>query len=211
MAFLESPRFPDSVQYRTSEGLSFLTNIGVNQSGHELRIKKRANPIREYIINNVKRQSDLETILEYYYSSYGAFDGFRFKDWSDYKSCDKAATVAFTDQTLGTGTGSDPTWQCIKLYKPTGASNSYTRTISKLVSGTVLVGVNGVQQTETTNYTVNYNTGLITFVTPPTLGHSITAGFEFDVPVRFRDDAINYTFTDRDIFTFQLPLIELLV
>ncbi|MGB3278997.1 MAG: DUF2460 domain-containing protein, partial [Pseudorhodobacter sp.] len=39
-------------------------------------------------------------------------------------------------------------------------------------------------------FTVDTNTGAIVFPTPPDPGVEITAGFEFDVPVRFDTDRI---------------------
>ena len=40
------------------------------------------------------------------------------------------------------------------------------------------------------DYDVDYSSGLVSFVTPPDIGARVTAGFEFDVPVRFDTDRI---------------------
>ncbi|MEL6683075.1 MAG: DUF2460 domain-containing protein, partial [Pseudomonadota bacterium] len=40
------------------------------------------------------------------------------------------------------------------------------------------------------DYTVNYESGQISFAHPPDSGAEIRAGFEFDVPVRFDTDQI---------------------
>ncbi len=45
-------------------------------------------------------------------------------------------------------------------------------------------------QTETVHYTVDYATGIIHFLEIPDEGVEITAGYEFDVPVRFDTDRI---------------------
>ena len=58
------------------------------------------------------------------------------------------------------------------------------------VNGTVEISVAGVPKTETTHYTVDYATGMVTF-TPgniPAAAQAVTATFEFDVPVRFAED-----------------------
>ncbi len=57
------------------------------------------------------------------------------------------------------------------------------RTITKPVAGTVQVYLDGVEQPS--GWSVDTTTGLVTFGVPPTLGVEVTAGFEFDVPVRF--------------------------
>ncbi len=45
-------------------------------------------------------------------------------------------------------------------------------------------------QTETTDYQIDQSTGLVTFSTAPEPGAIITAGYEFDVPVRFATDSV---------------------
>ena len=60
----------------------------------------------------------------------------------------------------------------------------------KPVAVTVRVAVNGVARAETIDFTVDTTTGIITFNLPPAPGLSVTAGCEFDVPVRFDTDRI---------------------
>lgn len=43
---------------------------------------------------------------------------------------------------------------------------------------------------ETVHYSVDFQNGVVSFVSPPAAGARITAGFEFDVPVRFDTDGI---------------------
>lgn len=112
--------------------------------------------------------------------------GFRWRDRFDHKSCQPSGNPAFTDQSIGTGDGTTVAFQLTKVYG--SAFSPYTRDIKKPVIGSVKVGVNGVEQTLTTDFTVDTTTGIITFVTPPTNTHPITAGFEFDIPVRFDTD-----------------------
>jgi uncharacterized protein (TIGR02217 family) len=60
----------------------------------------------------------------------------------------------------------------------------------KPVAGSVRVGVNGVPLVETLHWTVDCGTGVVTFADPPGPGARVTAGFEFDVPVRFDTDRV---------------------
>jgi uncharacterized protein (TIGR02217 family) len=71
----------------------------------------------------------------------------------------------------------------------------------KIVSGTVNVLLDNVPQADPGDYSIDLNTGLITFVSPPaSTGGSGPSGeevvevaLEFDVPVRFEDDHLQIT------------------
>ena len=54
------------------------------------------------------------------------------------------------------------------------------------------VAVAGVEQTAGTHFNVDHATGVVTFTggQHPAMGQSVTAGFEFDVPVRFDTDKL---------------------
>lgn len=90
---------------------------------------------------------------------------------------------------IGVGTGALSTFRLVKLY-PSGAQ-FWTRTITKPVAGTVALALNGTPQI--TGWTVNTTTGLVTFAAAPAPGVAITAGFEFDGPVRFDTDPLDVT------------------
>jgi uncharacterized protein (TIGR02217 family) len=60
------------------------------------------------------------------------------------------------------------------------------------VEGTLLVAVDGALQSEGTAFTCDYTSGMITFDVDrlPADDAIVTAGFEFDVPVRFDTDRL---------------------
>lgn len=97
----------------------------------------------------------------------------------------------------------------MKIY---GASYApYARPIEKPVPGSVRVAVGGVE-VEASAFTVDATRGVVTFVPGhiPTEGAAVTAGFLFDVPVRFDTD---YLEVDLSAFTAgaipKIPLIEI--
>ena len=93
----------------------------------------------------------------------------------------------------------------MKLY--TSGAQSWTRTITKPVAGTVALALNGVAQM--TGWTVNTTTGVVTFTAAPAPGVAITAGFEFDVPVRFDTDTLDVTLDFERLGSItSIPLIE---
>ena len=78
-------------------------------------------------------------------------------------------------------------FQLIKTYV-VPPSWSATRVITKPVTGTVHIYFNGVEQVS--GWTVDNTTGIVTFSTAPTMGVSISAAYQFDVPARFSGDVM---------------------
>ncbi|HEU0222187.1 MAG TPA: DUF2460 domain-containing protein, partial [Paracoccaceae bacterium] len=134
----------------------------------------------------------------------GRLYGFRWKDWSDYKSCLPSQAPAATDQLLGVGDGVLMEFQLVKAYASGG--QSYLRTILKPVAGSVKIALDGI---EAGGWSVDVTTGRVTFVPAPGAGVSITAGFEFDVPVRFDTDRLDITLDiERKGSIASIPLVE---
>lgn len=185
MAFHET-RFPTDIAFGSRGGPRRKTVIAVSGSGYEHRNSQWADSKREYNAGyGVKSIDDIHTVVEFFEERRGMLHGFRWKDKFDFKSCAPKQTPAYDDQVIGTGDGSTTTFQLIKTYGST--YSPYSRDITKPVTGTVLIGVNG-SDTAGSGWSVNLTTGIITFSVAPTNGHTITAGYEFDVPVRFDTD-----------------------
>jgi len=206
MAFHEV-RFPTDIAFGSRGGPKRKTVIAVSGSGFEHRNAQWADSKREYNAGyGVKDMDDIHTIVEFFEERRGQLHGFRWKDKFDFKSCAPKQTPAFNDVEIGTGDGTETEFQLTKIYGSTYAP--YTRDIKKPVTGTVLVGVNG--SAVTSGWSINLTTGVITFDTAPTDGHAITAGFEFDVPVRFNTD---YLEIDLAAFTAgnipDIPIVEI--
>lgn len=188
MAFHEI-QFPVSVSRGSSGGPERVTDIVTLRSGYEKRNTIWANSKRSYNAGlGIRDLDDMYKVLEFFEARKGQLHGFRWKDWADYKSVAPGVSISRTDQNIGTGDGLETEFQITKSYSD--SEGSYSRTIKKPVSGTVLASVNGSSMTEGLDYTVNTTTGIITFTTAPTSGSSVTCGFEFDVPVRFGISAL---------------------
>ena len=128
----------------------------------------------------------------------GAY-GFRFKDWTDYRA---------RGQAIGTGDGATKAFQLVKSY--VSGAGSETRTITKPVQGTVVPYLAGIKQTS--GWSVNTTTGVLTFLTAPAQGIAVTADFEFDVPVRFDTDSMAVTIEQIDLHQWSdIPVIEIRV
>jgi uncharacterized protein (TIGR02217 family) len=182
-------RFPASLSFGSVGGPERRTEVVTLANGFEERNAPWAHSRRRYDAGvGLRSLDDVEALIAFFEARRGELVGFRWKDWSDYKSCLPSATVDFQDQLIGTGDGQSGTFQLVKVYR--SGTQSYERPVTKPVLGTVRAGVQGDELVETLHYEVDYATGLVTFADPPDLGVRVTAGFEFDVPVRFDTDRI---------------------
>jgi len=206
----ENVRFPDALSVGTSGGAGFSTDIVTLSTGFEKRNVNWSQARRQYAINlSGRTPTEIAEIIAFFHARQGRAYGFRFKDPSDWHSgATMIATPAATDQQLGTGTGALTTFSLVKRY--TSGSITHIRPIKKPVAGTVLVALNGVNQAS--GWTVNTDTGVITFTTAPGSGVLVTAGFAFDVPVRFDTDVLTGTFDSPLYQSFNdLPIVEVLL
>lgn len=145
-------------------------------------------------------------IIDFWEARQGRARGFRLKDKSDFKSGRPQQAITPTDQVIGTGDGTSTEFQITKTYSSGG--RSYIRTIKKPVAGTVRVALDAAEQVS--GWNVDTTTGTITFDTAPGGGVSITAGFEFDVPVRFDTDDLGLTlpYAEEGVFD-SIPVVEI--
>lgn len=185
-------RFPTSVSHGAQGGPERRTDIVVLGSGHEQRNARWADSRRSWNAGyGVRSLDDLHAVIAFFEERRGRLHGFRWKDQTDWKSCAPSSAPTALDQTLGTGTGARTTFQLVKRYG--SAFAPYDRVITKPVPATVLVAVASVARTAGVHYTLDAATGLMTFLAGhiPASGTAVTAGFEFDVPVRFESDKLD--------------------
>ena len=188
MAFHEV-RFPANLSFGSIGGPERRTDVVTLANGHEERNTPWAHSRRRYDAGaGMRSLDDVAALVAFFEARRGRLNGFRWKDWSDYKSCAPSGTVGFEDQVIGTGDGERVAFQLSKAYR--SGLEDYVRPVTKPVVGSVVVGVQGDPQIETVHYTLDAATGIVTFLTPPDVGVQVTAGFEFDVPVRFDTDLI---------------------
>lgn len=189
MAFHEV-RFPDNISRGARGGPQRRTQIVELGSGAEERNASWADSRRRYDVSyGIRRADDLHAVVQFFEARLGRLYGFRFKDWSDYKSGLPSRAISDEDQVLGSGTGTQTAFQLRKRYGTD--AHHWWRAIKKPVDGTVRLAVDGIEQFS--GWSVDATTGLVTFDAAPALGALITAGFEFDVPVRFDSDLMDVT------------------
>lgn len=182
-------RFPANLSFGSVGGPERRTEVVTLSNGYEERNSPWAHSRRRYDAGvGLRSLDDVAALIAFFEARHGRLYGFRWKDWADYKSCLPSAVPGFDDQVIGYGDGQERVFQLRKSYQ--SGSNVYLRPIEKPVRGTVFVGVEGDPQQEGQHWEVDYARGTIQFAAAPAPGLEITAGFEFDVPVRFDTDRI---------------------
>lgn len=188
MAFHEV-RFPTSLSFGSVGGPERRTDVVTLANGFEERNTPWEHSRRRYDAGlGMRSLEDLESVIAFFEARRGQLHAFRWKDWADYKSGPASDEVGFQDQVIATGDGEQTSFGLTKIYS--SGPTSYARPITKPVVGTVRIGVDQIELEADVDYMLDETTGLIVFVTPPGQDVSITAGFEFDVPVRFDTDRI---------------------
>lgn len=184
-------RFPAAISRGAVGGPERRTDVVVLGSGHEERNSRWADSRRSYNAGyGVKTLDDLHSVIAFFEERRGRLYGFRWRDHADWKSCPPEQVPAATDQLIGTGDGASAKFQLRKNYG--GAHAPWSREIKKPVEGSVLVAVDGVSRMDGVDFSMNTATGIIEFIPGriPPPGAEITAGFAFDVPVRFDTDRL---------------------
>ena len=182
-------RFPESLSFGSVGGPERRTEIVQLSNGSEERATPWAHSRRRYDAGlGMRSLDDLEELIGFFEARAGQLNGFRWKDWTDYKSCKASNQPAARDQTIAEGDGETTVFRLVKNYR--SGAEVYARPITKPVAGTVLISIDGADLREGPDYRLDYATGLITFPVAPGLGAPVRAGFEFDVPVRFDTDRI---------------------
>lgn len=204
-------RFPLDVARGARGGPERQTQIVTLASGREVRNSRWAHSRRRYDAGlGIRNLDALAAVVSFFEERRGRLYGFRWRDQLDWKSCLPSQSPAATDEVIGVGDGVNAVFQLRKAYG-SGAS-AYSREITKPCDGTVRVAMDGVELTGAA-FSCNLSTGQITFAVgsiPPATA-VVTAGFAFDVPVRFDTDAIE---VDLSAFAAgeipRVPVIEII-
>lgn len=184
-------RFPLRLSLATSGGPVRRTDIVNLSNGRESRNSRWRDSRRSYDAGSgIRSLADLYDVLAFFEARGGELYGFRFRDPVDFSSARPGSGLTALDQVIGTGDGATASFQLAKIYSDAGGRSQ--RAIAKPVDGSVVVSIDGVVQAAA-NYACDPGTGLVTFRPSaiPAAGLAITAGFEFDVPVRFDTDRID--------------------
>lgn len=200
--------FPMSLALGTTGGPERRNDIVLLSNGYESRNARWRDSRRRYDAGSgMKSARDLYELIAFFEARCGNLYGFRFKDPLDHLSSAYGEVSSATDQQLGVGDGVTTLFQLSKTYADIGGSSS--RNIQKPVNGSVRLALDGVE-IFSPEFDVNTQTGLVSFNEPPTQDVVLTAGFEFDVPVRFDLERLDINLSNFHAGHIpSIPLIEI--
>jgi len=168
-------------------------------SGHEENNQRWTHARRSWAAGlAIRSHRDLAEVVALFEEVRGRANSFRFRDWLDWRSVQAPEPIAPTDQPLGalidgsteyeaaTGDGVTLSFQVVKRY---GVVNPYLRPIALPHAASLRVAIDGVEQAS--GWTLSPTGGVVTFDTAPAAGATLTAGFTFDVPVRFSQSSLS--------------------
>ncbi|RDV02140.1 DUF2460 domain-containing protein [Undibacter mobilis] len=202
--------FPLDIALKSGGGPERRTDVVTLGSGREERNARWAHSRRRYDAGyGVKTHQALSQVIEFFEERRGRLHGFRWRDRLDHSSAPPGVGVSALNQVIGTGDGVATTFALAKTYG--GAHAPYRRRIEKPVAGSVRIAVAGVEKNGSA-FSVDPAKGIVTFAAGhiPASGQVVTAGFVFDVPVRFDTD---YLEVDLSAFAAgaipKIPLVEI--
>jgi uncharacterized protein (TIGR02217 family) len=160
------------------------TEIVELASGHEVRRSRWRASRRRYDIGvGVRSPAEAGELLAFFEAREGRRYGFRLTDPLDHSSAASGDDPAPFDQAIGLGDGVRRSFPLAKDY------GGVKRTIMLPHPGSLTVAVDG----EALAQGWSFADGEIHFDLPPEAGKTLTAGFLFDVPVRFGEDSLSFT------------------
>lgn len=205
-------RFPTDLALGSTGGPVRRTEVITLGSGKEQRNARWVHSRRRYNAGyGIKTREDLQTVIAFFEERRGRLFGFRFRDPLDWQSSSAGKKISSDDQMIAQGDGMQTRFQLQKQYG--SDETGYKRRIFKPVEGSVTLALDGIP-VEPENYTVNHSKGEVEFVSSqtPAQGQRITAGFEFDIPVRFDSDEISVNLSHFEAGDIpSVPLVELLL
>ncbi len=175
MAF-HDVRLPARLAFGSTGGVERRTEIVTLGSGYERRSTPWAQGRRRYLIGaNLRSLDDMAVLTGFFEARRGRLNGFRFRDFADFKSCAPGQSVSATDQSLGVGDGSRTGFPLVKRYGEGEGEAAVQRPIVWPVAGSVRVAVNGAALGSPA-FAVDPATGWVTLDAAPPEGAEVTAG-----------------------------------
>jgi uncharacterized protein (TIGR02217 family) len=198
--------FPTAISFGASGGPERRNEIVSLTSGREKRNARFSQSRHHYDAGTgVRSLADLHEVLVFFEARRGSLHAFRFRDPFDMKSCKPSGTPSAGDQSIGLGDGAKARFKLTKAYGE--GPDSYRRFISRPVAGTLVVAVDG----EEVASGFDWSSGEVVLDAVPGPGVRVTAGYEFDVPVRFDTERISISLTAFKAGQIpSIPLVEVL-
>src|SRR3546814_10860292 len=106
-----------------------------------MRISDWSSDVCSSDLPGVRSEADLAELIAFFRARRGAAKGFRFADPLDDRRCALGRMPSFLDQPLGVGDGVTGAFKLCQYYG--SGSEAQQRLITRPVAGSILVGVDG--------------------------------------------------------------------
>ena len=186
--------------------MNWKTDIATYDTGTEQRNQVYSRPIRQWQLPyRTLNRNQRDKILELFSRARGQYTTFLFEDPYDHvcelTECSITAVAAQVD------------FQLVKTYYP-GETEEWTEDkirIQPSENFPPIVKVDGVTKTEGADYTLDDDTGIVTFAVAPGAGKIITANYWFYYKVRFMTDQYTESNYFNNLFKLgTFPITEVL-
>ncbi|WP_221794997.1 DUF2460 domain-containing protein [Aquisediminimonas sediminicola] len=205
MQAFDDVAFPLALGREATIAPQFSTAIVTTASGAEQRNAEWADARLQIDAGpGLRSEADIETLITFIRARHGAARGFRFRDPFDFSSNHMTDAPGVLDQQIGIGDGKTTAFDLVKNY---GIAPDYQhRRITRPLTGSVRIALAGVEILD--GWTLRPK-GVVSFDIAPAAGVPITAGFLFEVPVRFAEDRLEVSrATFRAGEAASVPMVE---
>lgn len=176
--------FPIAIGAEASAAPVFSTAVVTSATGHETRNVNWAQARLRFDAGpGVRGEAELGELIQFFRARRGSAVGFRFRDPFDHSSNAMTGTPGAADVEIGVGDGVRTRFELAKAY-----GTGERRRITRPVAGSVRVSIGGVERSSGWRLEA---AGVVEFDAAPAAGTSVSAGFLFDVPVRFAEDRLD--------------------
>ena len=189
------PDFP-GVSFRTRYEPMWKTDVQESVSGRETRVGWWSYPRYridlDYEVLRADSLAEFQTLIGFFNARGGRRQSFLFDDPVD---------NAVTAQVFGTGVAGVTQYQLVRTFggfvEPVTAPKVAGRTIY----------INGIAQTEGAGVSINNDTGVVTFSSPPTAGATMSWTGGYYRRVRFSDDYMSVRQFTVDLWSGRVSLM----
>lgn len=176
-------RFPLELGLNATVEPGFSTTIATSPGGFEYRNADwQQARLRFDVGPGLRSSADVQLLLKFFRSMRGNATAFRFQDPTDFSSSGMTGEPSHSDVVLGAGDGALRRFPLVKAY-----GDGEVRRITRPRQESITVAIDGVPATEW----ALAEGGVIEFHQPPAAGARISAGYLFDVPVRFEQERLS--------------------
>lgn len=183
-------RLPVQFGFGAQASLERRTEILLLGSGRENRNAVWARARRRFDIGPAIQTLERATqLMAFFEARMGRLYAFRFRDFTDFASSAVNHPVTPLDQVLSP-LASDPSrFQLRKAYR--SGPGEVFRAITLPLAETLRVAVNGTEVRAGSDFRLDPLTGFVDFTTAPPNNAVVSAGFAFDIAVRFEADRLD--------------------